>query len=56
MLEVPDPKTPGRRMAVFGVSMQHGGKRARSGKLLHVIRVDATGPHWAVPDLKSTGK
>jgi len=98
VLEVPDPKAPGRRMAVFGVSMQHGGKRApsvvamwrsrdsgktwnktmrpntdgwidvdgffsqsttyraRSGKLLHVIRVDATGPHWAVPDLKSAGK
>ncbi len=30
--------------------------RAKSGKLLHVVRVDATGPHWAVPDLKSSGK
>jgi len=25
-------------------------------KLLHVVRVDATGPHWKVPDLKTAGK
>jgi hypothetical protein len=30
--------------------------RQKSGKLLHVVRVDATGPHWSVPDLKSAGK
>jgi hypothetical protein len=41
---------------VDGFFSQSTTYRARSGKLLHVIRVDATGPHWAVPDLKSTGK
>jgi len=98
VFEIPDPKAPGKTIAMFGVSMQYGGKRApstvalwrsrdsgrswdktlkpdtagwidvdgffsqsttyrtKSGKLLHVVRVDATGPHWKVPDLKSAGK
>ena len=98
VFEIPDPKAPRKTIAMFGVSMQHGGKqapstvalwrsrdsgktwdktlrpdtagwidvdgffsqsttyRAKSGKLLHVVRVDATGPHWDVPDLKSAGK
>jgi len=98
VFETPDPKAPRKTIAMFGVSMQHGGKqapsavalwrsrdsgktwdktlrpdtagwidvdgffsqsttyRAKSGNLLHVVRVDATGPHWDVPDLKSAGK
>ncbi len=98
VFETPDPEATGKTIALFGVSMQEGGKqapstvalwrsrdsgkiwdktlkpdttgwvdvdgffsqsttyRAKSGKLLHVVRVDATGPHWRVPDLKSAGK
>ena len=41
---------------VDGFFSQSTTYRARSGKLLHVVRVDATGPHWQVPDLKSAGK
>ncbi|MDP6555808.1 MAG: sialidase family protein [Pirellulaceae bacterium] len=41
---------------VDGFFSQSTTYRAKSGKLLHVVRVDATGPHWDVPDLKSAGK
>jgi heme-degrading monooxygenase HmoA len=74
--EVPDARSPGGKMVMFGVSMQHGGEaapknvylwrsrdsgrkwdkslnpttyRAASGKLLHAVRVDRTGPHWLLP-------
>jgi len=30
--------------------------RAASGRLLHPVRVDATGRYWQVPDLRSAGK
>ena len=91
--EMPDPQDPGKTIAMFGVSMQHGrdlapshvylwqsrdsGKtwdkslkpdtagwidvdgffsqsttyRTRSGKLLHPVRVDRTGPHWKLPTI-----
>ncbi len=37
---------------VDGFFSQSTTYRAKSGRLLHVVRVDATGPHWKVPDLK----
>ena len=41
---------------VDGFFSQSATYRQVSGKLLHVIRVDARGPHWEVPDLKTAGK
>ncbi len=41
---------------VDGFFSQSTTYRTKSGKLLHVLRVDATGPHWSSPDLKSAGK
>ena len=90
-IEVPDARSLGGKMVLFGVSMQHGRERvpdnvylwrsrnggrkwdkslnpdtagwidvdgffsqsttyrAASGKLLHAVRVDRTGPHWPLP-------
>ncbi|MBM4070319.1 MAG: hypothetical protein FJ271_15395 [Planctomycetes bacterium] len=95
VVELPDPRRPGKTVVQLGVSMQNGGTaaakhvflwrstdsgvtwdkslipdtdrwsdvdgffsqsttyRARSGVLLHPVRVDASGPHWKLPSTKS---
>jgi len=41
---------------VDGFFSQSATYRARSGKLLHALRVDRTGPHWKLPVAKSLKK